>query len=691
MRRTLLGVLLLLTLSGIHPCLGLAQLSPTPEQQRRELKQAVEATFGSEYYVDYFVDVDHALKTDPQRFFDPQGTLENAIVFSAQKDPQVVVGVYRDGSIIWSDQWERTRCVFATGFLRAEDLNDDDAVELVYTGDGCRQFGATRLWIYSWDGQDGTFLSANRLSVQTDVRSTAEFVDLTGDGIPEIVGWQGGGPSTTIKDGEPVRTEPEMERIAYSWNGQKYGQWPSTPDPPEDDDKYAMSVSSDLMTVQVETSVRPVSADTLRYRYKVENDESSRQPLEYIFVAGDSTSQSMQPEVWSDYHSPYDDLKWWLHAGNASQYLRPGDQDFFSYASPGLPVIGPMYVLGHPNGVYRTLTNLSRSEWEKQVYGNSVSLRTISARYPPDASGYQRFLDTLRTYPDRARQQGWITTDAAASRYEQKLNAAYDHLAAADSALAQQALSEVAAQAQADSGDVLTSEGYALLYYNADYLARRLPASAPGCGQVPATAEVDFETTSVWDTGYNAQITLTNDGDIPIRGWTLDFALEAPINSLWNGQLAGEAPTYTVADDGYNAVIAPGQSRSFGFQVQGDGVMEPTGYALNAVDCATDAPSVDIAFETTSVWGTGYNAQIAMTNTGDEPIRGWRLGFALEAPIASLWNGQLTGEAPTYTVTDAGHNGVLAPGQTVTFGFQVQSDTVREPSDYAFQFWAVGP
>ncbi len=308
-----------------------------------------------------------------------------------------------------------------------------------------------------------------------------------------------------------------------------------------------------------------------------------------------------------------------------------------------------------------------------------------------DPFDHLRFLDTLRTYPERARQQGWITTDAAASRYKEKLNAAYDHLAATDSVRAQQALSEVTAHAEADSGDVLTSEGYALLYYNADYLAQRLPDSPPGCGQVPATAEVNFETTSTWGTGYNAQIAITNTGDEPIRGWTLDFTLEAPINSLWNGQLTGEAPTYTVSDMGNNAVIGPGQSQSVGFQVQHDSVVEPTGLDLNAVDCATEAPSVNIGFETTSTWGTGYNAQIAITNTGDTPIRGWRLGFELEGPIVNLWNGQLTGEAPTYTVTDAGHNGIVAPGETVTFGFQVQNDTVLEPSDYAFEFWAVGP
>ena len=221
-----------------------------------------------------------------------------------------------------------------------------------------------------------------------------------------------------------------------------------------------------------------------------------------------------------------------------------------------------------------------------------------------------------------------------------------------------------------------------------EFCAEILPS---GCGQISAEAEIAFEPTSVWNTGYNAQLQITNTGTESIRGWTLAFTLDVPINSLWNGQLTGARPHYTAIDAGNNSVIPPGQSRSFGLQVQHDTVIEPSGYALNEVDCQAQAPSVDVAFETTSVWATGYNGQLQITNTGEEAIRGWRLGFTLDAPITNLWNGDLSGSQPHYTVTDAGHNGILAPGETVTVGFQVQHETVIEPSGYDFQFWALGP
>jgi len=110
------------------------------------------------------------------------------------------------------------------------------------------------------------------------------------------------------------------------------------------------------------------------------------------------------------------------------------------------------------------------------VRDNSVSVQTIVARWPPDSTEYRGFLDTLRTYPDRALRRGWISSESVASRYEDALTAAHDHLAAADSGLARLDLETVARQAQADSGRVLTSEAYALLYHNSRFLAERLPA-----------------------------------------------------------------------------------------------------------------------------------------------------------------------------------------------------------------------
>jgi GH18 family chitinase len=72
-----------------------------------------------------------------------------------------------------------------------------------------------------------------------------------------------------------------------------------------------------------------------------------------------------------------------------------------------------------------------------------------------------------------------------------------------------------------------------------------------------------------------------------------------------------------------------------------------------------------------SDWGTGYCADVTLTNNGTTTINGWTLTFDLPSEITSLWNtGIWSGSAATgYTAEDAGWNGTIAPNETVDFGF----------------------
>ena len=209
--------------------------------------------------------------------------------------------------------------------------------------------------------------------------------------------------------------------------------------------------------------------------------------------------------------------------------------------------------------------------------------------------------------------------------------------------------------------------------------------------QLPATATVTFHTTGVWGTGYNAEVRIRNDGATPIRGWTVTFEHAAQIVNLWNGQLASDGATRTVTDAGHNAVIAPGQTVKFGFQAKANAVETPAVFTFNAPPDCRVVPDVEISFVPKNVWGSGYNAELRLKNTGSVPVRGWKVTFEHVAPISSLWNGQLASDGATRTVTDAGYNAVIAPGQTVVVGYQVQSGTVEIPAEAGFAFGVVGP
>lgn len=94
--------------------------------------------------------------------------------------------------------------------------------------------------------------------------------------------------------------------------------------------------------------------------------------------------------------------------------------------------------------------------------------------------------------------------------------------------------------------------------------------------------------------------------------------------------------------------------------------------------------SVRVSHTITSDWGSGYNADIAITNQGSDTISGWTLEFDSVNPIGSLWNGVKTGNGSHYTVTNAAWNGNLAPGASVTIGFGATGSSANGPTGCVF-------
>jgi hypothetical protein len=69
-----------------------------------------------------------------------------------------------------------------------------------------------------------------------------------------------------------------------------------------------------------------------------------------------------------------------------------------------------------------------------------------------------------------------------------------------------------------------------------------------------------------WNDGFNAAIRLYNEGSAPIDGWEVDWAYSdgSTINQFWSANLSGTNP-YKATNLGWNRIINPGASVSFGF------------------------------------------------------------------------------------------------------------------------------
>ncbi|PRX96117.1 PQQ-dependent sugar dehydrogenase [Allonocardiopsis opalescens] len=94
---------------------------------------------------------------------------------------------------------------------------------------------------------------------------------------------------------------------------------------------------------------------------------------------------------------------------------------------------------------------------------------------------------------------------------------------------------------------------------------------------------------------------------------------------------------------------------------------------LHAVTFEGPAATGDctVGYRVTSQWGTGFSAQVLLTNTGTEPVSGWQLGWRFTAGqrVSSGWNGSYTTQGDQVTVSPAAWNATIAPGQSVQLGF----------------------
>ena len=112
-------------------------------------------------------------------------------------------------------------------------------------------------------------------------------------------------------------------------------------------------------------------------------------------------------------------------------------------------------------------------------------------------------------------------------------------------------------------------------------------------------------------------------------------------------------------------------------------VEEPSAWMVTAAVAAQDVHyRVDFSLEADS--GRGHTAKLEITNTGFNPIQGWRLEFDFEYDIDRLWAGHLESHiADRNSVLDDSWNAIIQPGATASFNWKGSPGYVaHEPSRF---------
>ncbi|GAA1797571.1 cellulose binding domain-containing protein [Luedemannella flava] len=104
--------------------------------------------------------------------------------------------------------------------------------------------------------------------------------------------------------------------------------------------------------------------------------------------------------------------------------------------------------------------------------------------------------------------------------------------------------------------------------------------SAPvttGGGQ-PGTCSATYKTVGSWSGGFQAEVTVRNNGSSTLNGWTVNLGLQSgqTINSLWSGVNSGTSGNVSVRNAPYNGSLAGGASTTFGFVANGNGASTPS-------------------------------------------------------------------------------------------------------------------
>ncbi|WP_433414093.1 extracellular catalytic domain type 1 short-chain-length polyhydroxyalkanoate depolymerase [Microtetraspora malaysiensis] len=114
------------------------------------------------------------------------------------------------------------------------------------------------------------------------------------------------------------------------------------------------------------------------------------------------------------------------------------------------------------------------------------------------------------------------------------------------------------------------------------------PSASPSASPTaPGPCRVTY-TVNAWNTGFTANVTVTNTGSSAINGWGLSFTLPGgqSVTSAWNATVSPAGGQVTARNVSYNASIPPGGSTDFGFQGTHTGdTGKPAAFALNSMNC----------------------------------------------------------------------------------------------------------
>ena len=495
-------------------CFGGSKIPVSNNKTLDKIINVTRSTFGDNYSVNGYKDLDSLQAGGMIRDFnynphtDPYGTLKKSVIFWITRNKPDSIYDFENGNITDTSIvciMKNDRLIWHTGteiigdvssLLFSFDLNKDGKVDLGLIVQEPGKTNFSLLYIISWNGRKGELISdvdQTKRSVIISEGNLFEIFDPDDNGIYDIRGcWardddEGSGwfPSQN-----PSSTAPY---VTYGWNGYKYGFWQDIKQLPG----YEFLPANRIKLIT--GCVVSVEGGEFKYSYVFKSDIKSKQLINQIYIENVDSIETTAFGPWAGGFSWILDSYYWSPLSlNRNEMIKAGEEKHgFGFLSFRLPAIKNVYAQGlAPLG---DVASDARTDDKiiTDVETNSYETKTIGPGYFDDQSNLGSFLDTLISYTHQCATLGWLRDEERKkgkgyNRYEagvveiltHMLNSARLSLVKNDSVMSRQELELFVKEIEQlytenkhaeRERPLITSEGYALLKYNAEYLTDKLP------------------------------------------------------------------------------------------------------------------------------------------------------------------------------------------------------------------------
>jgi hypothetical protein len=432
-------------------------------QSIEDIKMEIQKLVKDKTGIDYLIYCKKATPADfkPSLFLDPNNLLEDCYLFLTRSAPMddgtsknSFIGIFKKGSIIW----ESPRIINAENcwnywFSQVKDLNNNGDIEIVTIWSQSMSEYSQDIWIISWDGNSGEvanrFTNNGRSEINI-VSGSLEIVDIEGDGTLEIIG------KNLDKDQEKV----------YSWNANIIGDFGKN---------LPQIYPRDKIDPKINTKVTKLDS-IYNYNFELENQNNSLQSIENFAIHCNifNINASKIPPRWDFSIIENQEIIIWnynilISSDFYNSLIHPGESQYFGLKSVYVPSIVDFYTQGN-NGDICTDIN--------EIFINSVRNYTIGPSKKILHINSITLLDTILGYVYHSFQLNWISKEFTSDKYTSLFTAAKTQLQQNNISAVKKTLKTVLTELDKDSTNSITSEAYALLRYNTEYLLEHLPEQA---------------------------------------------------------------------------------------------------------------------------------------------------------------------------------------------------------------------